>query len=95
MLRAGGVPCGSVATVAEALDSDVTKALCTIQPVTHSEMGSYPALMTPARLHDTEAVDLTGGALLGEHTRDVLRDIAGMSEDEVTAMVAAGVARAV
>ncbi len=95
LLRAGGVPCGSVATVAEALDSDVTKALCTIQPVTHSEMGSYPALMTPARLHDTEAVDLTGGALLGEHTRDVLRDIAGMSEDEVTAMVAAGVARAV
>lgn len=93
LLRAGGVPCGQVATVAEALDSDLTKTLGTIQPVTHSEMGSYPAVMTPIRLHDTEAVNLAGGALLGEHTREVLRDLAGLSEREISAMLEAGIAR--
>ncbi|MGI9475151.1 MAG: CaiB/BaiF CoA transferase family protein [Hyphomicrobiaceae bacterium] len=93
VLRAGGVPCGVVATVAEALDSELVTARGSVQPVTHSEMGSYPAIMTPARLHDTEAVSLAGAPLLGEHTRDVLRDVAGLDEAEVEALVAARVAR--
>lgn len=93
-LRAGGVPCGSVATVAEALDSDLVTARGAVQPVTHTEMGSYPAIMTPARLHDTESVSLAGAALLGEHTREVLREVAGMGDTDIAALIEAGFARA-
>ncbi|MFY0613070.1 MAG: CoA transferase [Hyphomicrobiaceae bacterium] len=93
VLRAGGVPCGSVATVAEALDSTLVTTRGSVQPVTHSEMGSYPAIMTPARLHDTETVNLVGAPLLGEHTRDVLREVAGMDEVKIEALFEAGVAR--
>lgn len=92
-LRAGGVPCGVVATVAEALDSDLARVRGSVQDVAHTAIGTYPAIMTPARLHDTEAVDLAGAPLLGEHTREVLRDVAGMEEAEVEALVEAGVAR--
>ena len=91
--RKAGVPCGVVATVAEALDSDLTKALGTIKPVTHTEIGTYPAVMTPARLHQTEPVDLSGAPLLGEHTVDILHDVAGLNADEIAALVAAGSAK--
>jgi crotonobetainyl-CoA:carnitine CoA-transferase CaiB-like acyl-CoA transferase len=92
-LRAGGVPCGVVATVAEALESDLVKARGVVQPVTHSEMGSYRAVMTPARMHATEAVNMAGAPLLGEHTREVLRDVGGLGEAEVAGLIDAGVAR--
>lgn len=93
-LREAGVPCGAVATVAEALDSELTAARGTVQPVTHTGMGSYRAVMTPPRFHDTKPVSLEGAALLGEHTRQVLRDVAGMPEAEITALINAGTARA-
>jgi len=94
-LRANGVPCGAVASVAEALDGDLVKARRAVQPVTHADLGSYPAIMTPPRLHDTEAVDLTGAPLLGEHTREVLAEVAGMDEAEIAVLVDAGHAKAV
>lgn len=93
-LRSKGVPCGAVASVAEALDDDLVKARGSVQPVTHAEIGQYPAVMSPPRLHDTEAIDLTGAPLLGEHTRDVLREVAGMSEAEISALIEQGYAKA-
>jgi crotonobetainyl-CoA:carnitine CoA-transferase CaiB-like acyl-CoA transferase len=93
-LRAGAVPCGAVATVAEALASDVVKARGVVQPVTHTEMSSYPAVMTPPRFHDTEPVNLTGAPLLGEHTREVLRDVGKMSDDAIDELVNSGAAKA-
>ena len=93
-LRDGGVPCGAVASVGEAMDGELVAARGLVQAVTHSEMGSYPAVMTPMRLHDTQAVSRTGAALLGEHTRDVLRDVAGMADGDIEVMIADGVARA-
>ena len=50
-------------------------------------------IMAPARLHDTEPVDLTGAALLGEHTREVLRSVAGLADADVEALVEKGIAR--
>ncbi len=93
VLRAGGVPCGSVATVGEALDSDLARTRGAVQDVSHSDIGSYPAIMTPARLHGTEPVDLTGAALLGEHTREVLRSVAGLADADVEALIEKGIAR--
>ena len=94
-LRSKGVPCGAVASVAEAMEGDLVKARGSVQPVTHADIGQYPAVMSPPRLHDTEAVDLAGAPLLGEHTRDVLREVAGMSETEISAMIEQGHAKAV
>jgi crotonobetainyl-CoA:carnitine CoA-transferase CaiB-like acyl-CoA transferase len=93
-LRANAVPCGAVATVAEAFASDVVKARGVVQPVTHTEMNSYPAVMTPARLHNTEPVNLAGAPLLGEHTREVLHAVGRMSHDAIDELIKTGAAKA-
>lgn len=93
-LRSAGVPCGIVATVSEALESDLVKSRGTVQSVTHSEMGSYRAVMTPARFHDTDPPSLKGAPVLGEHTRDVLQDIGGFDVATVERLIQCGAARA-
>ncbi len=94
-LRKCGVPAGAVATVREALASDLVVARGSIRHVKSASVGPYPVLRTPARLHDTEAVADHGAPLLGEHTREVLRHTAGLEDAEIDALVAQGVARCV
>ena len=91
-IRAAGVPAGAVATVAEALTSELVAARGTIQEVVHTGVGTYRALRTPARLHETEPVSARGAPMLGEHTRDVLMAIGGFTAGEVDALIASGAA---
>jgi crotonobetainyl-CoA:carnitine CoA-transferase CaiB-like acyl-CoA transferase len=92
-LRKAGVPAGVVATVAEALASDLVTARETVREVHHTEIGNYRVLRTPARLHGTEPVPPIGAPVLGEHTREILGSLAGMSEFDIDAVIAAGAAR--
>jgi crotonobetainyl-CoA:carnitine CoA-transferase CaiB-like acyl-CoA transferase len=92
-IRAAGVPSGAVATVAEALSSELVAARSMVQEVVHSGVGPYRALRTPARLHDTAPVPPRGAPVLGEHTRAVLSEMAGLSDGEIDALIAAGAAR--
>jgi crotonobetainyl-CoA:carnitine CoA-transferase CaiB-like acyl-CoA transferase len=91
-LRAESVPSGMVASVAEALASDLVAARGSVREVEHPS-GSYRALMPPVRLHGTAPVPAKGAPLLGADTRAVLRDIGGLSEAEIADMTAKGVAR--
>ena len=86
-LRAAGVPAGVVATVAEALGSDLVAARGSVREVAHPTAGSYRALRTPARLHDTAEVPAKGAPLLGEDSRDILREVGGLSETEIEAVL--------
>lgn len=92
-LRKAGVPAGAVATVAEALSSDLVKGRDTLRDVVHRSAGPYPALRTPARLHDTEPLPPQGAPELGEHTRDVLKTLGGMSDGEIDELIQTGAAR--
>jgi crotonobetainyl-CoA:carnitine CoA-transferase CaiB-like acyl-CoA transferase len=93
-LRKAGVPAGAVASVAEALSSDLVKGRDTVRNVMHRSAGPYRVLRTPARLHDTEPVPPQGAPELGEHTRDVLTSFGGMSDAEVDELIRSGAARA-
>jgi crotonobetainyl-CoA:carnitine CoA-transferase CaiB-like acyl-CoA transferase len=92
-LRAAGVPAGAVATVAEAFSSALVAARGCVSDVQHSGIGPYPALRTPARLHDTESLPPTGAPELGEHTRDVLARLGGLSDGEIDRLIESGAAR--
>jgi crotonobetainyl-CoA:carnitine CoA-transferase CaiB-like acyl-CoA transferase len=93
-IRAAGVPAGEVATVTEALTSDLVRARGSVREVKHRTLGSYKVLRTPARLADTEPVPPAGAPLLGEHTREVLIEMGGLSEPEVDRLIASGAAAA-
>ena len=93
-LREAGLAAGAVATVAEALGGELVSARGLVRELAHTTAGSYPAMRGPARLHETEEVPAHGAALLGEHTREVLAEVAGLTAVEIDAMLRSGAARA-
>jgi crotonobetainyl-CoA:carnitine CoA-transferase CaiB-like acyl-CoA transferase len=92
-IRAAGVPSGAVATVAEALSSELVASRGTVQEVVHSGIGAYRAVRTPARLMDTEPVASRGAPQLGEHTRAILSEMAGLADAEIDQLIESGAAR--
>jgi crotonobetainyl-CoA:carnitine CoA-transferase CaiB-like acyl-CoA transferase len=92
-LRDAGVATGAVASVAEAIGSDLAAARGIVRQMEHSTLGHYPALRGVARLHDSDEVPKRGAALLGEHTREVLSEVGGLSDADIGALLAAGVAK--
>ncbi len=93
-LREAGVATGAVATVGEALTTDLVTARGSIGTYSHPTVGSYRALRGPARLHDTATPGSKGAPLLGEHTREVLSSLAGLDEAAIDALVKSGAASA-
>ncbi len=91
-LRAAGVPAGIVASVEEAFAAPGVAARGSVREVRHRDVGPYPVQLTPARLHGSEAVPSRGAPALGEHTREVLGTLAGMTEAEIDALIASGAA---
>ena len=90
-LRRIGAAAGKVATVSEAVSSDLVAARGMVQDVSHTAVGSYRALMGPVRLHDTAAVPRNGAPLLGEHSAEVLQELADLSSDEIASLARSGI----
>ncbi len=92
-LRRVGVAAGVVATVAEALASDYVAARGLVRRNNHSTVGAYPALRGVARLHDSAELPAQGAPVLGEHTREVLAEVGGLSPEAIAALIEAGIAK--
>lgn len=93
VLRAAGVPCGSVRDIAEALADPQIAARDMVTPVAHPTIGPLNLLGTPVKLSDTPNTIRTAPPLLGEHTRSVLRQDAGLDDAAVARLAAAGVVK--
>lgn len=91
VLNAAGCPCGPVNDIAEALaDPQSTYSKFTTE-VEHPNAGVMRLLSPPFELGDTPAEVRVHAPLLGEHTRQILRDL-GIADDQISELVAAGVA---
>ena len=82
-LRAAGVPAGPVNTVREALEDEQVTARGALAEVEHPTLGTVRHVASPLRV-GTERRPVTRAPLLGEHTREVLREVA--SDDELAAL---------
>ncbi len=87
---AAGVPVGPVSTVGEALALPQTLARGMIVDTVHPEAGPTKALGCPVHFSATPTRITRPAPLLGEHTREVLREH-GYADAEIDAFVAAGV----
>lgn len=85
-LREAGIATGAVATVAEALNTELVTARGAIGTFNHPTLGSYRAVKAPARLHDTTTRSPDGAPLLGQHTREVLREVAELDDEQISAL---------
>ena len=90
-LTAAGVPCGAVRSVGEALADPQLAARDMIVPLDHTTAGDIRVLGTPVKLSDTPADVHSAPPALGQHTAQILRDDAGLSEEEIRELRADGV----
>ena len=87
---AAGVPAGPVHSIAEALSHPQTLAREMVVETNHPQAGRVKSIGCPIRFSATPASITRPAPLLGEHTREVLREH-GYSEQDIDALVAAGV----
>jgi succinate---hydroxymethylglutarate CoA-transferase len=78
-LRAVGVPCGPINTVAEALNDPHTLARDMVRTVRHAAAGELKLVGIPFQMNGTPASIRRPPPLLGEHTDEVLGGELGLS----------------
>jgi succinate---hydroxymethylglutarate CoA-transferase len=74
-LKAAGVPCGRINSVADALNDPQTKARSMVETVEHPTIGSLKMLGIPFKFSDTECSVQHPPPTLGQHTDEVLREL--------------------
>jgi formyl-CoA transferase len=85
VLLAAGVPAGPIRNYQQVLDEDPhVKAREMIQHFDHPVEGVIPVLASPIKLRGTPPTVRTPPPLLGEHTREVLAELASTSPGERT-----------
>jgi formyl-CoA transferase len=82
ILTPENVPCGPILTMKELADEPALRETGTIVELDHPTRGKYKTIGNPIKLSDSP-VEVTRSPLLGEHTDEVLREIVGLSEDEI------------
>ena len=90
---AAGVPVGPVHTIGEALTHPQTLARGMVVELAHPQAGPTKALGCPIHFSRTPTQITRAAPLLGEHTRDVLRE-SGYSDAEIDAFIGDGVVAA-
>jgi len=85
-----GIVCGAVLDTAEVLADPHLRERGTIVDLDHPTRGRFSTIISPLRLSDSP-VAAKRAPLYGEHNSEVLRDVAGYSENEIAALRAKGV----
>lgn len=85
-----GIPAGEINGVRDAMTSPMAEAVGLVREAPHPTLGPLKTMMPPYALSDTPVRDPVAAPLLGQHSREVLRDWAGFDEAHIDAMLTAG-----
>jgi crotonobetainyl-CoA:carnitine CoA-transferase CaiB-like acyl-CoA transferase len=83
VLKAAGVPCGSVRTISEVLVDQQLDARGMVETVDHVSAGAIRVLGVPIKLSDTPGAVRSAPPALGQHTESILRDDCGLSAAQI------------
>jgi crotonobetainyl-CoA:carnitine CoA-transferase CaiB-like acyl-CoA transferase len=90
-MSAGGIPCGEVAGLHEALTSQRAVDGGLVNTMPHAEVGSVSVLASPYRFDGERLPVRSAPPKLGEGTSDVLQDLLGLSAEKLAALKQGGV----
>ena len=82
-LKAAGVPCGKINSVAGALADPHTAARNMIETVEHPTVGALKMLGIPFKFSDTPTSVRCAPPTLGQHTDEVLKSELGLDDDAI------------
>jgi crotonobetainyl-CoA:carnitine CoA-transferase CaiB-like acyl-CoA transferase len=89
-MRAAGVPCGQMRTIGEAIRSPEARERRLVTRIPHEGVGWVPNVALPIRYSRTPVVDPVAAPAVGQHTREVLRDLLGYDDDRLARLAEAG-----
>jgi crotonobetainyl-CoA:carnitine CoA-transferase CaiB-like acyl-CoA transferase len=89
-MKAANIPVGFLRTVEEAFNSPETRERHRLSQIPHPKAGTVPNIESPLNLALTPVVDPVAAPLLGQHTREVLREKLGYDNARITALAQAG-----
>jgi len=90
-LEAAGVPCGPINSIAQALADPQAVARGLRIDLPHPTAGTVPLVGMPIRMSSSPPGYLRPPPLLGEHTDEVLHEVAGLDAAEIRALRERGV----
>ncbi len=82
ILNAHNVPCGPILSMKELAEEPSLRKTGTVVEVDHPERGKYLTVGNPIKLSDSPT-DVERSPLLGEHTEEILKDVVGLSDQEI------------
>jgi CoA:oxalate CoA-transferase len=88
-----GIPCGPLNTVPQAAALPQIEAREMLVPVEHHTLGTVPLPNTPVKLSRTPGGIGPSSPDMGEHTREVLKELLGLDDASIDALLTAEVVR--
>ena len=88
-LDAAGIPCGPINNYAEAFADPQVRAREMVVEIEHPTLGRMQTAGSPIKMSETPPVVARPAPLLGEHTREVLREV-GYTDAEIAALIDRG-----
>ena len=82
-LKAVGIPCGKINSVAEALDDPQTAARGMIETIEHSTVGALKMLGIPFKFSDTACSVRRPPPTLGQHSEEILSGDLGLDDEAI------------
>jgi crotonobetainyl-CoA:carnitine CoA-transferase CaiB-like acyl-CoA transferase len=89
-MRAAGVPCGLVRSVAEAIRSPEARDHALVTRIPHPVVGWVPNVRLPIRYGTTPLADPVAAPSVGQHTAEVLKDLLGLNSEQLQRLADAG-----
>jgi formyl-CoA transferase len=83
------IPCGPILSMKEIAEDQSLRKTGTVVEVDHPERGKYLSVGNPIKLSDSPT-EVARSPLLGEHTEDILRNVLGFSDEQVSDVFGSG-----
>ena len=90
-LENASVPCGPINTIADVFADPQVQARGMRLELHHPILGAVPSVASPIKYSETQISYVRAAPMLGEHTDEVLRDLLGVTLEEIARMRKRGI----